>query len=62
MARHLYPGDNKPKARSEGRGAVVIAIPKRIRDEIELEGGEEPEDIEYDPGAREVSFRFGGSE
>lgn len=61
MARHPYPSRNKPETTEEG-GSVRITIPSGVRDALELEAGEEPESVEFDPDDREFSMQFGSGD
>jgi len=48
-----------PKVRGEGESeSKVITIPMGVAERLGLVAGEEPEEISYDPEAREVSFQF----
>lgn len=58
MSINQYPMRYKPKVTKEGE-SHRITIPCGIRDELEIEKGEEPDEIEFSSDGREVTYRFG---
>lgn len=58
MSTHPVPGDDTPQITEEGGGSTRITIPAPVRDELDLEGGEEPAAVKYNPDTRRVAFEF----
>jgi hypothetical protein len=54
---HRYPGMEKNRVRINN-GSYVYTLPKPIAQELELEHGDEPQDIEWDDEGREVVLKF----
>jgi len=61
MSTHPVPGDDHPAVTGEG-GSARITIPAGVRDELDLQPGDQPTEIEYNPDEGEVVFSFSPEE